>query len=82
MKLFKFIPVLLVLALFNSNAYAAQDCDEIKGNIVAKLLCKAKSNYGSESSSSSSSSEASNSTEEESTGWKLWKKPEWMKKKN
>ena len=78
MKLLKSIPLLLVLTLFNTNVYAAQDCDEIKGNIVGKLFCKAKSNYGSESSSS----EASNSTKEESTGWKLWKKPEWMKKKN
>ena len=82
MKLLKSIPLLLVLTLFNTNVYAAQDCNEIKGNIVGKLLCKAKSNYGSGSSSSSSSSEASNVTEEESTGWKLWKKPEWMKKKN
>jgi len=78
MKLLKSIPLLLVLTLFNTNVYAAQDCDEIKGNIVGKLFCKATSNYGSESSSS----ETSNSTEEESTGWKLWKKPEWMKKKN
>ncbi len=76
MKLLKFIPLLLVLTLFNSNAYAAQDCDEIKGNIVGKLFCKAKTNYG-----GSGASEASNSTEE-SSGWKLWKKPEWMKKKN
>ena len=83
MKLLKSIPLLLVFTLFNTNVYAAQDCSEIKGNIVGKLFCKAKSNYGSESSSSeSSSSEASSSTEEESTGWKLWKKPEWMKKKN
>ena len=83
MKLLKSIPLLLVLTLFNTNVYAAQDCNEIKGNIVGKLFCKAKSNYGSESSSSEySSSESSNSTEEESTGWKLWKKPEWMKKKN
>ena len=83
MKLLKSIPLLLVLTLFNTNVYAAQDCSEIKGNIVGKLFCKAKSNVGSESSSSeSSSSESSNSTEEESTGWKIWKKPEWMKKKN
>ena len=83
MKLLKSIPLLLVLTLFNTNVYAAQDCSEIKGNIVGKLFCKAKSNYGSESSSSEySSSESSNSTEEESTGWKIWKKPEWMKKKN
>ena len=78
MKLLKLLPLLLMLAFFNSSANAAQDCDEIKGNIVGKLFCKAKSNY----SSGSSSSEASDSTEEESTGWKLWKKPEWMKKKN
>ena len=83
MKLLKFIPFLIILTFVNSSAYAAQNCDEIKGNIVGKLFCKAKSNIGSESSSSEySSSESSNSTEEESTGWKLWKKPEWMKKKN
>ena len=78
MKLLKLLPLLLLFAFFNSNVNAAQDCDEIKGNIVGKLFCKAKSNVG----TGSSSSEASNSTEEESTGWKLWKKPEWMKKKN
>ena len=78
MKLLKLLPLLLLFAFFNSNANAAQDCDEIKGNIVGKLFCKARPNVGSESSSS----ESSNSTEEESTGWKLWKKPEWMKKKN
>ena len=77
MKLLKSIPLLLVLTLFNTNVYAAQDCSEIKGNIVGKLFCKVKTNAGSESSSS----ETSNSTEE-STGWKIWKKPEWMKKKN
>ena len=83
MKLLKSIPLLLVLTLFNTNVYAAQDCNEIKGNIVGKLFCNARSNVDSKSSSSeSSSSESSNSTEEESTGWKLWKKPEWMKKKN
>ena len=78
MKLLKFIPLLLILTFYNSSSFAAQDCEEIKGNIVGKLFCKAKSNVGSEYSSS----ESSNSTEEESTGWKLWKKPEWMKKKN
>ena len=77
MKLLKFIPLLLILICFNSKAYAAQNCDEIKGNIVGKLFCKAKSNYGTESTSSNTSSSA-----EEGTGWKIWKKPEWMKKKN
>ena len=78
MKLLKLLPLLLMFVFFNTNAHAAKDCAEIKGNIVGKLFCKAKSNYGSESSSS----ETSNATEEESTGWKLWRKPEWMKKKN
>ena len=78
MKLLKFIPLLLILTFFSSSVYAAQNCDEIKGNIVGKLFCKAKSNAG----TGSSGAEASNSTEVESTGWKLWKKPEWMKKKN
>ena len=78
MKLLKLLPLLLMFAFFNSSANAAQDCDEIKGNIVGKFFCKTKSNYGTKSSGT----EVSNSTEEESTGWKIWKKPEWMKKKN
>ena len=78
MKLLKLIPLLLVLTFFSSSANAAQDCSEIKGNIVGKLFCKTKAGYSTESSSS----EASNSTEEKSTGWKIWKKPEWMKKNN
>ena len=77
MKLLKSIPLLLVLTLFNTNVYAAQDCDEIKQNIVGKLFCKATNK-----TTASSSSESSNSNEESSTGWKIWKKPEWMKKKN
>ena len=39
MKLLKLIPLLLVLAFINSNAYAAENCEEIKGNIVGKLFC-------------------------------------------
>ena len=78
MKLLKIITLLLILTFFSSSVYAAQNCDEIKGNIVGKLFCKAKSNVA----AGSSSSEASNSTNEESSGWKIWKKPEWMKKKN
>ena len=74
MKLLKFIPLLLILTFYNSSSFAAQDCEEIKGNIVGKLFCKAR---GGESFKSDSSS----STEDED-GWKLWKKPEWMKKKN
>ena len=77
MKLLKLLPLLLMFAFFNSSAKAAQDCDEIKGNIVGKLFCKATSNVAGESSGS----ETSNSTKK-SGGWKIWKKPEWMKKNN
>ena len=42
MKLFKFIPLLLVLTFYNSNSLADTRCDEIKGNVVGKLFCKAK----------------------------------------
>ena len=75
MKLLKFIPLFLVLTFFSSSVYAAQNCDEIKGNIVGKLFCKATSDAG----IGSNNSEVSNSTEEKSTGWKIWKKPKWMK---
>ena len=80
MKLLKFTPLLLVLTLFNSSSYAGQHCDEIKGNIVGKLFCKAQSNMN--SGSVSNTSETSSSSGEKSSGWKIWKKPEWMKKKN
>ena len=83
MKLLKFIPFLILLTFVNSSAYAAQDCDEIKGNIVGKMFCKAKDGVITRSNSSeSNSSETTNATEEESAGWKIWKKPKWMKKKN
>ena len=77
MKIPKFILFVLILVFISSNVYAAKNCDEIKGNIVGKLFCKAKTNYQSESNGSNNSD-----TTEESSGWKLWKKPEWMKKKN
>ena len=84
MKLLKFITLLLVLTFLSSNVNATQHCDEIKGNIVGKLFCKAKANIqeGNSVSSSSSTSENSSSTSEEEGGWKIWKKPKWMKKKN
>ncbi len=76
MKLLKLIPLLLILTFLSSNVYAAKDCSEIKGNIVGKLFCKARSGESFKTDSSSSTE-----TEDEG-GWKLWKKPEWMKKKN
>ena len=78
MKLLKFIPVLLILTFYSSNVYS-DHCDEIKGNIVAKLFCKTKSGHDAVSSSSDTST-----TTEKKNGIlsKIWKKPEWMKKKN
>ena len=78
MKLLKFITLLLMLTLLNSNVYAAKDCDEIKGNIVGKLFCKVKSNVGDKNTENSSSVKKI----KEDSGWTFWKKPEWMKKKN
>ena len=78
MKFVKFIPLLLILIIFNSNAYAAQDCSEIKGNIVGKLFCKVKSNVGDKNTENSSSVKKI----KEDSGWTFWKKPEWMKKNN
>ena len=39
--------LLMMFVFFNGNAHAAKNCDEIKGNIVGKMFCKATS--GSES---------------------------------
>jgi len=75
MKILKFIPLLLVLTLYNSSAIAAKNCDEIKGNIVGKLFCKGQNKYGIEESSSDNTSSSG-----EKSGWSFWKKPEWMKK--
>tara|TARA_B100001123_G_C14820385_1_gene831951 strand:- start:447 stop:677 length:231 start_codon:yes stop_codon:yes gene_type:complete len=76
MKILKFLPLLLILTLYNTGSFAGDtDCDNIKMdssvNIVKKLKCKA-------GGSISSTSEKT----EDDGGWKLWKKPEWMKKKN
>ena len=78
MKILKFLPLLLVLSLYTSNSYA-DVCDDIKMdssvNIVKKLQCKA---------GGGTSLEASEGKVEEvdDGSWKLWRKPEWMKKKN
>ena len=77
MKLLRLITLLLAITFLSSNVFAAQNCDEIKGNIVGKLFCKAKSDYQKGESQSNNTSSS-----EEDGGWKLWKKPEWMKKKN
>ena len=78
MKLLKLMPLLLIFAFLNTNAYAAQHCGEIKGNIVGKLFCNVKSNVGDENTENSSSVKKI----KEDSGWTFWKKPEWMKKNN
>ena len=78
MKLLKFVPLLLILTFYNSSPVAAKDCDEIKGNIVGKLFCKATNKSGTGLNNPDSDSSSSS----EKSGWTFWKKPEWMKKKN
>ena len=79
MKLLKLLPLLLMFAFFNSNAQAAQECDEIKGNIVGKLFCKATSSRSGSTDMTTSSATTENATEKKK--WKFWKRPEWSKRK-
>ena len=81
MKLLKLLPLLLLFTFFNSNANAAQDCDEIKGNIVAKLLCKAKSSRSGSADMSTSSGTTETTKEKKGILSKIWKRPEWTKRK-
>jgi hypothetical protein len=85
MKLFKLIALLFMFAVFTSSTYASQNCGEIKGNIVGKLFCKAKSNYSGDSVASEATSSDVTVTSEssgEKKKWKFWSRPEWTKKKN
>ena len=81
MKILKFLPLLLILSLYNSNSFAAEDCEDIKMNssvnIVKKLKCKAGHDV-------TTSTESSGSTKEKKDGIlsKIWQKPEWVKKKS
>jgi hypothetical protein len=75
MKIFKLLPLLLVLSLFSSNSFA-EDCASIPKDSSINIFKKIKCNI-------TGKTEASVSTEtEKGSGWKIWKKPEWMKKKN
>ena len=72
MKLLKLFTLLLMFVFFNGNAHAAKNCNEIKGNIVGKMFCKATS--GSESTMGD--------TEKRGILSKIgWKRPEWTKRK-
>ena len=80
MKILKLLPLLLILSLYSSNSFAV-DCDSIKMdssvNILKKLKCKAGRDV-------SMNAESSETATEKKDGIlsKIWKKPEWMKKKN
>ena len=81
MKLLKLLPLLLMFAFFNSQANAAQDCDEIKGNIVGKLFCKAKSSHSGSADMTTSSGTTETTKEKKGILSKIWNRPEWTKKK-
>ena len=76
MKILELLPLLLILSLYSTTSLA-EDCDSIKMdssvNILKKLKCK---------TGSSDTSVSSETTEKDEGGWKIWRKPEWMKKKN
>ena len=80
MKLLKLLPLLLVFMIFNSNAHAAKNCDEIKGNIVGKLFCKAKSSRSGSADMTTSSGTAETTKEKKGILSKIWNRPEWTKK--
>ena len=76
MKILKLLPLLLILSLYSSTSLA-EDCDSIKMNSSVNIVKRMKCKAGSHTTSTNSAT-----TEKNDGGWKLWKKPEWMKKKN
>ena len=76
MKIFKLMPLLLIISLFSSNSFA-DDCASIPKDSTVNIFKKIKCNI---------TGNTTTSTETEKTkkegDWKIWKKPEWMKKKN
>ena len=76
MKLLKLLPILLMFMFFNSNAQAAKNCDEIKGNIVGKMFCKATSDSGSTIDGTETTKEKRGILSKIG-----WTRPEWTKRK-
>ena len=75
MRILKLLPLLLILSVFSSNSFA-EDCASIPKDSSINIFKKIKCNI-------TGKTEASVSTKtEKGSGWKIWKKPEWMKKKN
>ena len=81
MKLLKIILVLFMFSIFTTNV-SAKDCDKIKQNIVAKMFCKSNISEFSLNKGSNESSSTNETSSDGEAGWKIWKKPKWMKKKN
>ena len=79
MRLLKLLPILFVLTLFNSSVLA-EDCAEIKMNSSVNILKKMKCNALNAKNNISSSENSSE--KKDGILSKIWKKPEWMKKKN
>jgi hypothetical protein len=81
MKIFKLLPLLLVLSLFSSNSFA-EDCASIPKDSSINIFKKIKCNItGKTEASVSTETEKTEKTKKED-GFKIWKKPEWMKKNN
>ena len=72
----KFTHIGMMFMIFNSNAHAAKNCDEIKGNIVGKIFCNVTSG-----SDSTSSVNAETGTKKSGILSKIWTRPEWTKRK-
>jgi len=75
MKIFKLLPLIVILSFFSSNSFA-EDCASIPKDSSVNIFKKIKCHIAGKTPAP-----ASTETEKES-GRKLWKKPEWMKKKN
>ena len=76
MKLFKLLPLLAIFVFFNSNAHAAKNCEEIKGNIVGKLFCNVTSGSGSAIDGTETTKEKRGILSKIG-----WTRPEWTKRK-
>ncbi len=82
MKNLKTVILIFVMSIASSSVNAG-DCSDIKGNIIGKLFCKGTgfAGIGSSSSSASSEQKVEEVGDDNEGGFKIWKKPKWMKKK-
>ena len=69
---------------FTEDRYTILDLQLLrmsKGNIVAKLFCKSKGSHSGSDSMSTSSATAETTKEKKGILSKIWKRPEWTKRK-